>query len=327
MKKMIFALLLISLVLTGCTTGTKEIADEEGKAWATENGYVLADDYNIKFDEITSATQTGEGGLNFGDVDWSEDLKKAAIREYLKGDESNLYEDGYNHRNMMQIATSYNNKPIIGSVEFALNDDFTFVAGSEKNTEKLNAMLANPQVSLYWTKQLRTEDGLPSYFYAYGVEVQGKVEFYDWANLSGADLTKALDEVRNYFKTMGAQYGKFYDSKNENYLADADLQAYMQNSPTTYYKIVPNKIVTTSSYLLFLCQQGDAYAVVNSGTGQFQPYTLVSSEFLAKALKEVQAVYPGATFFNASQLYPMLSQMIPDFSQKGGLKTQATLEF
>lgn len=327
MKKIILTLVLATLVLTGCTSTSGEVNDADGKAWAEKNGYVLADDYNIKADELTSATQTGEGGLNFGDVDWSDDLKKAAIREYLKGDASTLYDDGYNHRNMMQIATSYNNKPVIGSVEFAMNDDFTFVAGSEKNTEKLNAMLANPQASLYWTKQLREEDGLPSYFYAYGVEVQGKVEFYDWDNLSGADLTKALDEVRNYFKTMGAQYAKFFDSKADGYLADADLQAYMKSSNTTYYKIVPTKIVTTSSYLLFLCQQGNDFTVLSMTTGQFQPYTLVSGEFLAKALKEVQAAYPNTTFFNAAQLYPMLSQMIPGFEQQGGLKTQATLNF
>lgn len=325
MKKLL-VLFLACLLLAGCTTETV-ISDEEGKQWANDNGYVLASDYNITVDELTSATQTGEGGLNFGDVDWSDDLKKAAIREYLKGDASELYEDGYNHRNMMQIATSYNNKPVIGSVEYALNDDFSFTGGSEKNTEKLNAMLKNDQVSLYWTKQLREEDGMPSYFYAYGVEVQGKVVFYDWENLSGAELTDSLNQVRNYFKTMGVTYGKFYDAANPNYMDDAALTEYMKASATTYYKIVPDKMIITSSYMLFLCQQGPAFAVLSTATGQFVPYTLVSPEFLTKVMAEVQAKYPGATFANTSQLYPMLAQMIEGFSQQGGLKTQATLTF
>lgn len=326
MKKKILVILLVlsALMLTACAP--KEIAPEEGKKWAESNGYVLARDYNLSADALTSATQTGEGGLNFGDVDWTDDLKKAAIREYLKGDASELYEDGFNHRNMMQIAVSYNNEPVIGSVEFAMNDDFSFTAGSEKNTEKLNAMLVNPKADLYWTLQLRGEDGMPSYFYAYGVEVQGNVVFYDWEKLSGDELTKALGDIRNYFKSMGAAYAKYFDASADGYMDDETLRGKMKESGTTYYKIVPEKIVITSPYMLFMGNQG-AYVVINTATGEWVPYTLVSSDLLDKMLDQVKTVYPDATFFNTTQLYPMLSQMIPGFSQQGGLKTQAVLTF
>ena len=298
--------------------------DFDGAAWAAENGYVKASAYNINtVDALTSATQTGEGGLNFGTVEWSDELKKEAIREYLKGDASALYEDGYNHRNMFSLATSYNNKPIIGSVEFAMTDDFAFVAGSEANTEKLNAMQQNPYVSLYWTRQFRDSDGMPSYFYSYGVEIQGTVAFFDWTKPVD-QLTDEIAKTRNYFKTMGPAYGKYYDPAAEGYMDDAALVARMAASPTVYYQVIPYKIVITSPYVLFMMNQGGNFAVINTATGEWVPYPFVSSELLSKMAATVAETYPGSPLMNGLQLSAVLKQMGMEVPADG-LQTQTTL--
>lgn len=298
----------------------------DGAAWAAENGYVKASAYNINtVDALSSATQTGEGGLNFGTVEWSDDLKKEAIMEYLKGDASALYEDGYNHRNMFSIAASFNNKPVIGSVEFAMTEDFRFVAGSEANTEKLNAMQQNPYVSLYWTKQLRDEDGMPSYFYSYGVEIQGVVSFFDWTKPVD-QLTEEIAKTRNYFRSMGAAYGKYFDETVEGYMDDAALVERMSMSPTTYYEVIPLKIIITSPYMLFMMNQGGTYAVINTATGQWVPYSFISTDLLNKMAATVAETYPGTPLMNGLQLSAVLAQMGMEVPADG-LQTQTTLWF
>lgn len=321
MKKiLVFALCAVMLATTACSAGIKD-----GDAWAKENGYVKAEEYGITTDVLSSATQTGEGGLNFGTVEWTDDLMKAAVKEYLKGDASILYEDGYNHRNMFSIAASYNNKPVIGSVEFAMNDDFTFVAGSEKNTEKLNAMLQNPAVSLYWTRQFRDSDGMPSYFYSYGVEVQGKAEFFDWTK-PAEELATEIASVRNYFKTMGPAYGKYYDAAVDGYMDDATLVEKMAASGTTYYMVVPEKIVITSPYMLFMMNQGGNFRVINTATGRWMPYPFVSADLLNRMAAQVNASIPGTPLLNGLQLAAALKRMGVEVPADG-LKTQTTLWF
>ena len=324
MKK-ISVLLLVCLLCLGLTA-CKSSETIDPLTWAIENGYVKASDYNLDpVDGITSATVTGEGGLNFGTVEWPEELKEKAVREYLKGDASPLFESGYNSRNMMQIATAYNNRPIIGSVEFALNDDFSFTAGSEKNTEKLNAMMINDSVALYWTRQFRDEDNMPSYFYSYGVEVQGRVVFYDW-NSDGEELAQAIKDVRNYFKTMGMQYGKYFNESAEGYLDDQALVEKMQSSGTVYYKVVPDKIVITSPYMLFMMNNQGNIQIINTSTGKWEDYPFVSNELLAEMMKTVNAVYPTSPLMNGLQLSAMLKQMGVE-APADGLKTQATIYF
>lgn len=322
MKKTIVLLLICLFCFSGC----KQAETVDPAVWAQENGYVKASDYNLDtVDEITSATSTGEGGLNFGTVEWSDDLKKAAIKEYLKGDESALFDSGYNLRNMMQIATSYNNRPIIGSVEFVMNDDFSFTAGSEKNTEKLNAMMINENVALYWTKQFRDSDNMPSYFYSYGVEVQGKAVFYNW-DAQGEELTNAISDVRNYFKTMGMQYGKYFNESADGYLDDAALVEKMKSSGTVYYKVVPDKIIITSPYMLFMMNNQGKIQIINTNNGQWEDYPFVSDELLNMMMKTVNEVYPQSPLMNGLQLSAMLKQMGIE-APADGLKTQATLNF
>lgn len=321
-KNIVLFLCLLCISLSGC----KQSETIDPEKWASENGYVKASDYNLDtVDEITSATSTGVGGLNFGTVEWSEELKAAAVKEYLKGDESQLFESGYNMRNMMQIATSYNNRPIIGSVEFVMNDDFSFTAGSEKNTEKLNAMMLNDNVALYWTRQFRDEDNMPSYFYSYGVEVQGKAVFYDW-NSEGEELDNAIKDVRNYFRSMGMQYGKYFNESVEGYLDDAALVEKMQNSGTVYYKVIPDKIIITSPYMLFMMNNQGKIQIINTNNGQWEDYPFVSEELLNMMMKTVNETYPESPLMNGLQLSAMLKQMGVE-APADGLKTQATISF
>ena len=53
-------------------------ADVDLDAWAKGNGYLKAEDYQMEagVDAITSATVSGVGGINFGDVDLSDELKR-----------------------------------------------------------------------------------------------------------------------------------------------------------------------------------------------------------------------------------------------------------
>lgn len=298
---------------TGCKVSNSEGAEwakqhgyvKDVEQWAAENGYVKAEDYNINVeDSMTSATTTGQGGLNYGDLEWSTDLKKAAILEYLQGDNGN-------YREMYSIATSYNNKPSIANVEYVLDTEtFELFGGSEKNTEKLNIMQENPYVSLYWTRQLREEDTTKSYFQSYGVEIEGTVKFYDYANLTGADKTKFVETARNYFKTMGVQYAKFYDSTATGYLTDDQLIGYFTSAGTVYYSIVPTKITITSPYLLFTAFNGTDFNNP-AYTNEF-----LSNDFLMSLLTYVR------TQKNDNTLVQMLKMQT-----NSGLKTQTTLSF
>lgn len=300
------ALALTMLGGAALTTGCS-VSDEDGKAWAEQNGYVKAEDYNIDVenDADTSATAAGQGGLNYGDVEWSEELKKAAIKEYLSGDNNN-------YREMYSVATSYNNRPSIANVEYVLDTTtFELFGGSEKNTEKLNEMQANPYVSLYWTRQLRETDVTKSYFQSYGVQIEGTVKFYDYANLTGAERTKFIATARNYFETMGAQYAKFYDVNNANYMSDDAVITYFTTSGTVYYSIVPSKIVITSPYLLFTTYVNDDFNI-GGHANEF-----LNKEFLTSLLTYLRTAKNDNTIVALNAI----------FAGGSGLKTQTTLTF
>ncbi|MDE6107468.1 MAG: FMN-binding protein, partial [Oscillospiraceae bacterium] len=163
---------------------TEQNAVVDLDAWALANGYVKAADYNIVtgVDAVASATSTGVGGVNYGAIDWSEDLQKAAIKEFLKGGKylgSPDYaqdETGYNYREMYQMATSFNNKPANANLELVLNvDSMTLMGLSEGGTGKINDFQRNPQVSISWCKQLRVENEESgyNYFCSYGATFNG----------------------------------------------------------------------------------------------------------------------------------------------------------
>ena len=229
-------------------TGTSVNLD----AWAKGQGYVKAEDFQMVTgaDAITSATESGKGGINFGDMDLSDELKSELLLEYLKGAENN-------YREMYQIATSYNNVPTIGSVEYVLDpSDLSLFGSSETNTAKLNNMDLNPQVDLYWTRQIRAGDVcseavpvLPTYFMSYGVQFTGTYRRIVFAELSEEEIPVFVNKARVYFATLSntAPYAE---------KSDEDLYAFLCSSPMNFYQIVPTRIVITSPWFLNVYDTG-----------------------------------------------------------------------
>ena len=248
-------------------------------------------------DAVTSATESGVGGINFGDIDLSEELKKELILEYLKGAENN-------YREMYQIATSYNNVPTIGSVEYVLDPaDLSLFGSSESNTAKLNNMAINPQVDLYWTRQIREGDIcseempiLPTYFMSYGVEITGTYRNIVFAELSEEEIPVFVAKARTYFATLSntAKYAE---------MSDEELYDYLCKSPMNFYQIVPSRIVVTSPWFL---------NVFDSGYSR----QFISEELQSKLLEAVKEQYPDAESLTAMGA-----------GGATGLKTQQTLNF
>ena len=301
MKKTIafFLSLLIVLSCTAVTFAENAAADTDPKAWAESNGYFKGEDYYMQpgVDAITSATESGVGGINFGDIDLSDELKKELILEYLKGAENN-------YREMYQIATSYNNVPTIGSVEYVLDPaDLSLFGSSESNTAKLNNMAINPQVDLYWTRQIRAGDIcseempiLPTYFMSYGVEITGTYRNIVFAELSEDEIPVFVSKARTYFATLSntAKYAE---------MSDEELYDYLCKSPMNFYQIVPSRIVVTSPWFL---------NVFDSGYSR----QFISEELQNKLLEAVQEQYPDAESLTAMGA-----------GGATGLKTQQTLIF
>ena len=276
-------------------------ADVDLDAWAKGNGYLKAEDYQMEagVDAITSATVSGVGGINFGDVDLSDELKRELLLDYLKGAEGN-------YREMYQIATSYNNVPTIGSVEYVLDPaDLTLFGSSESNTAKLNNMNVNPSVDLYWTRQIREGDicseampVLPSYFMSYGVEITGTYKPIHFAELSEEEIPVYVAKAHYYFETLDttAQLAA---------MDDEALYQYLCTSPMNFYQIVPSRIVITSPWFLNVYDSGYAR--------QF-----VDADLQSRLLAAVQEEYPEAEALTTLD-YATFSAT--------GLKTQQTLSF
>ena len=250
-------------------------------------------------DVVTSATESGVGGINFGDVELPDDMKKELILEYLKGAEGN-------YREMYQIATSVNNIPTIGSVEYVLDPaDLTLFGSSETNTAKLNNMNLNPAVDLYWTRQIRVGDVcseaapvLPSYFMSYGVQITGTYKPIRFAELSEEEIPVYVAKAHYYFETL--------DTTAQLAAMDDDaLYQYLCSSNMNFYQIIPSRIVVTSPWFLNVYDTGYAR--------QF-----VDEELQGKLLAAVQEQYPEAE-----------SLTTLDFAtfSATGLKTQQTLSF
>lgn len=270
-------------------------------ALARAQGWLKADDYAMVpgVDAVTSATISGKGGINFGDIELSDKLKQALILEYLKGAENN-------YREMYQIATSYNNVPTIGSVEYVLDpSDMTLFGSSETNTAKLNNMAVNPNVDLYWTRQIRAGDVcseavpvLPTYFMSYGVEIAATYRAIRFAELSEEEIPVFVQKAKTYFATLS----------NTAPLAAMDddaLYQYLCSSPMNFYQLIPYRYVITSPWFLNVYDTGYAR--------QF-----VSEELQAALAAAVAETYPDAAGLTVLDM--------ATFSATG-LKTQQLLTF
>ena len=278
-------------------TGTEVNLD----AWAKGNGYVKAEDFSMVTgaDAVTSATVSGKGGINFGDIDLSDELKKELLLEYLKGAEDN-------YREMYQIATAYNNVPTIGSVEYVLDPaDLSLFGSSETNTAKLNNMDVNPQVDLYWTRQIRAGDVcseavpvLPTYFMSYGVEFTGTYRRITFADLSEEEIPVFVEKARVYFATLS-------NTAQLAAMDDEALYGYLCTSPMNFYQIVPSRIVITSPWFLNVYDTGYARQFVSQET----------QDKLTAFVKETYPEAAGLTMLDFAT-----------FSATG-LKTQQTILF
>ena len=278
-------------------TGTSVNLD----AWAKGQGYVKAEDFQMVTgaDAITSATESGKGGINFGDMDLSDELKSELLLEYLKGAENN-------YREMYQIATSYNHVPTIGSVEYVLDpSDLSLFGSSETNTAKLNNMDLNPQVDLYWTRQIRAGDVcseavpvLPTYFMSYGVQFTGTYRRIVFAELSEEEIPVFVNKARVYFATLSntAPYAE---------KSDEDLYAFLCSSPMNFYQIVPTRIVITSPWFLNVYDTG------------------YSRQFISQELQDKLAAFVAEKYPEAAGLTML------DFAtfSATGLKTQQIIKF
>lgn len=143
-----------------------------------------------------------------------EDIK-AMILDYLRGFPLTKNEDGSTNewafREMYQIATVHGDMPGLSSVEFVLDPEtMRLYCSSEKGTEKCVDIASNPNVVMYWYKQIPEEAYVPQvndYFNSYGVQIKGTAKLMDGTEetffrgaslymrtLYGPDRWDAMDE-------------------------------------------------------------------------------------------------------------------------------------
>jgi len=85
---------------------------------------------------------------------------------------TNALKGNGNHREMYILSTSFNNKPLATCIEFTLDTKtLAFYASSEKQTEKLFHMAANPNVSMVYVKHREDREYFKD---PLGVQIVGK---------------------------------------------------------------------------------------------------------------------------------------------------------
>lgn len=326
MKKKMISLALRALLLTGCArkeTSSPSLSEPTTNSEASKDSDNSSASSSSDGDIEAGATETGQGGLNFGDVDWSDDLKKEALDTYLSG-------IGDNHRERRQIATLSNGKPQIASVEYYRDtNNHWFFGSSESVTGKVLDRKKDPDVALYWTRQLRAADRsrAPNYFTSYGVEIIGTANFYTTEQVNALPTSEKASVIaiaRGYYKSRGAQYKKFYDETAEGYRDDATFVTYVFGSTTnTPYIIKPTKIILTSPYLLFIervdGEEGEYHYAFKQDQRTLGEYTFLPKAFLDKLLNFVRNA-------KSDQALNKFTTMV-DRTSATGLKTQVTLSF
>ena len=322
MRKIIATLLIVvlaaSLIACGATQApavaeapatvevVKEPTAEEYAAWAEANGYVLNPEengYMKRSPELaTAATVSGVGGINYGCIDWTEDLQKAAVREWLKGgminaDPTQAQDDsGYNYRNMMQLATSYNNVPNCTNLELVLDiDSLSLLGVSEAGTSKTIEFAENPNVCVAWSRQISVpeEEAGYNYYGSYGLSFYGQVKIYSAADLETEEGQNAVLNLFDRYYITGASFWMGYtkgieDWSNEAAVREAKL-AYIANSMASgalvAYEIIPTRIVITCPAVLLMAPQ--YFNAVNYGTlkdGKFGYELGIRGEFFQQLI-------------------------------------------
>ena len=356
MKKL-FSLLLAMMLLFSISA-MAEMTDAELHAWALKNGYVKAD-----VDVISSATTNKAGGVNFGAIEWTNDLQVMAIKEFLKGGhylgDANYAQDetGWNYREMYQMATVYGNMPNNTNLELVLDIDSLALLGvSEAGTAKTLHFNYNPNVSISWCRQLRPhEEETYNYYCSYGVQFDGVVRIFTAADLETEEgRAKLLNLFDKYYPTLATSWmgyaAKFAGLTDEAEILNAKM-AYIdqqvKGGAMVIYEVVPTRIIITAPFLINMSpSMTNGVKFVNQMEGEKKyAYDLLLSESFLDALVDYKNAYLATEEglaqvqeYYATGMYPMLDGLCAQYgaptslqialmpTTAAGLKTQTIWE-
>ena len=354
MKK-IFALL-VALMLLVPTLAAAEMTEAEMHAWALANGYVKAD-----VDALASATTNKAGGVNFGAIEWTEELQVMAIKEFLKGGhylgDANYAQDetGWNYREMYQMATVYGNMPNNTNLELVLDIDSLCLLGvSEAGTSKTLHIQHNPNVSISWCRQLRPhEEETYNYYCSYGVQFDGVVRIFTPADLETEEgKAKLLNLFDKYYPTLATSWmgyaATFANLTDEAEILAAKLgyiEKQLKGGAMVIYEVVPTRIIITAPFLINMSPSmtnGIKFVNQMEGEKKYAYDLLLTEEFLDALVaykNEYMATEEGKAQVEAyysTGMYPMLDGLCAQYgtptslqicmmpTTAAGLKTQTT---
>jgi len=232
------AVVFMGILMVWSCMGTKEVKktkiEEKGETVAIEataevsdthpeieEGITCADCHEVLIDATTRATETWlyKDYLNFssGEGLESNEQTKRHIIDVLGGKKK---------KKTYILSTCINNIPLATTIEYAIDPDKMIMYGfSEKNTEKLFQMRANPRVSLGWHEE----------FTVFGktlcVQIRGSVEVID--------DPKKYDEGLKIYPYEYAADARKMDHKK---FADEVIKKFM-----TMTKVTINQIIITDS--------------------------------------------------------------------------------
>ena len=362
-RKIVAFILMLALLLPALALA--EVTDEEGAKWAEAHGYVLNPEENgyikLQPDTLSSATANKVGGVNYGAIEWDDELRVAAIKEFLKGghylgDASFAQDDtGYNYREMYQMATSYNNIPYNTNLELVLDTDSLSLLGvSEAGTSKTLQFMLNPYVSISWCRQLRPhEEDVYNYYCSYGVQFDGVVRVYTAADLeTEAGKAALLNLFDKYYPTLASSWGgyaaAFAGLTDEAAILEAKMAYIAKNvsgGAMVIYEVVPTRIVVTAPFLMNMSPSmanGGRFTQVQEGEKKYSYDLEISDAFLDKliayknAYMATEAGLEEVKTYYSTGMYPMLDGMCATYgmptsldyalmpTNAAGLKTQTT---
>ena len=356
MKKLLAILMIATLLLPALAMA--DMTEDELHAWALANGYVKAE-----ADAVTSATVNKAGGVNFGAIEWTEELQVMAIKEFLKGghylgDATYAQDDsGWNYREMYQMATVSGNIPNNTNLELVLDSDSLCLLGvSEAGTAKTLHMQQNPNVSISWCRQLRPhEEETYNYYCSYGVQFDGVVRIFTPADMQTEEgKAKLLNLFDKYYPTLATSWmgyaATFAGLTDEAEITAAKLgyiEKQLNGGAMVIYEVVPNRIIVTAPFLINMSPQminGINFVTQLEGEKKYAYDLLLTEEFL-DALVAYKAAYiateegkAAVEAYYATGMYPMLDQYCANYgaptslqicmmpNTAAGLKTQTTWE-
>ena len=362
-RKIVAWLLMLMLLLP--VLALAEVTEEEYAQWAVEHGYVLNPEENgyikLQPDTLSSATANKVGGVNYGAIEWDDELRVAAIKEFLKGGHylgSADYaqdETGYNYREMYQMATSYNNVPNNTNLELVLDADNLHLLGvSEAGTSKTLQFMLNPYVSISWCRQLRPhEEDTYNYYCSYGVQFDGVVRVYTAEDLqSEAGQNALINLFDKYYPTLASNWGAYsatFAGQTDEAAIRAGKLGYITNcingGAMVVYEVVPTRIVVTAPFLMNMSPtmaNAARFTQQQEGEAKYSYDLEISEAFLDKlvAYKNAYlATEEGLAAINTyytTGMYPMLDGYCAAYgaptsldyalmtTNAAGIKTQTT---